>query len=606
MVATLTPPKQKKKQQTKGKPLRPANAPAAIIPMPGERQSQFFIRASRALRQSIPSVNRRTVEILRIWQHSQNDQDLRDKAAAMFPADKFEHFGPRCIFLEHTVPASGDGSRPEIHYGQNELQKLVDWANYRIRNSENFAALSDGHTPSQDEKSAGAQDPEVLGYSGPFYLGLLGDMKPQWAIYADEWVHTGDVPRFEKLQRRSPEVWANEPIEQRTMDPIAALGAATPRLDSGMNPYCRRATDDRLVMRYSAAFSDKYSAVTPGPMNVFVPSAGTGRAKKRDRKTIVNYSGDSDMPPVGDQSQANSPTDLAAVVGQAIQAVIPSIVQAVIAQIQGGTDGETPPGELETDADDAAGLGDGADGDADDTNPMLDDGDADNQDEPNADDTPVPRGMDDQDTDTAPGEQEGADAMQTNQPGQDDPLAKKYKAMGAQCYEAYMAGRRAGVEKYSRSNAGGGSGNQSGLAVIVARQADDIKKLRGEIARERRDAVRYSKLNELASDFAFDPKEEFETCADLTDDQFERHITKTVTKYARRDDVAGVDLFVDAEEPTRYGRGSGAPNAKKAELIERYSREAATVAARKNAKKRGSTTFEAEFDAICKQHGLTV
>lgn len=583
MVATLTPPKQKKQKRSDAAASPPV--PAAIIPMLGETQSQFFIRASRALRQSIPSVNRRTVEILRIWKQSANDQDLRDKAAAMFPADKFEHFGPRCIFLEHTVPESGDGSRPEIHYGQKELQKLVDWANYRIRNSENFAALSDGHTPSQDEKAAGAQDPEVLGYSGPFYLGLLGDMKPQWAIYADEWVHTGDVPRFEKLQRRSPEVWANEPIEQRTMDPIAALGAATPRLDSGMNPYCRRATDDRLVMRYSVA-------TLPGPMNVFVPSAG----KKKRTKTTVDYSGDSDMPlPTTGQNDQSQP-DLAAAVGQAIQAVIPSIVQAVVAQIQGGTDGETPPGDLETDADDAAGMGDqGQDQDQDQTADLTDDNDVDND----ANDTPVPRGMDDQDTDT--GEQ-GADAMNQNQ--DNDPLAKKYKAMGPQCYEAYMAGRKAGVEKYGKANAGGSQGN---LAVIVARQADDIKKLRGEIARERRDAVRYSKLNELASDFAFDPKEEFETCADLTDDQFERHITKTVTKYARRDDVAGVDLFVDADEPTRYGRGgSGAPNAKKAELIERYSREAATVAARKNAKKRGSTTWEAEFDAICKQHGLTV
>jgi len=597
MVATLTPPKQKQKQPKK--PQRPNAAsspviPAAIIPMLGETQSSYFIRASKALRQSIPSVNRRTVEILRAWKQSQNDQDLRDKAAAMFPADKFEHFGPRCIFLEHTVPESGDGSRPEIHYGQKELQKLVDWANYRIRNSENFAALSDGHTPSQDEKSAGAQDPEVLGYSGPFYLGLLGDMKPQWAIYADEWVHTSDVPRFEKLQRRSPEVWANEPIEQRTMDPIAALGAATPRLDSGMNPYCRRATDDRLVMRYSMAFSEssvpsKYAAVTPGPTNVFVPSAG----KKKRTKTTVDYSGDSDMPlPTTGQDDQSQP-DLAAVVGQAIQAVIPSIVQAVVAQIQGGTDGEAPPGDLETDADDAAGMGDqGADDqvpdDQDDTTNDVDN---------DTNDTPVPRGMDDQDTDT--GEPEGADAMNQNQ--DNDPLAKKYKAMGPQCYEAYMAGRKAGVEKYGKANAGGGN-----LAVIVARQAERIQKMETAMAAERRDVMRYAKLHELASEFAFDPKEEAETCTDMTDAQFERHCTVTVAKYARRDDVAGVDLFVDAEEPTRYGRGSGAPNAKKAELIERYSREAATVAARKNAKKRGSTTFEAEFDAICKQHGLTV
>jgi hypothetical protein len=218
--------------------------------MSGETQLQFFQRASRALRKRIPSVNRRTLRVLKLWADSPNARALCAKAAEQFPAGKFVHAGPRCVFVEHTVPASRDGSRGEIKYGRSELQHLVNWANYRIRNAGNFAAISDGHTPSQEEKVNGVSDPDVLGYAGPFYLGLLGDVDPRWAIYAEEWVHSQDVPRFMKLQRRSPEVWANEPIQSRTMDPIAALGAATPCLDSGMNPYCR-SSDGRLVMRYS-------------------------------------------------------------------------------------------------------------------------------------------------------------------------------------------------------------------------------------------------------------------------------------------------------------------------------------------------------------------
>jgi hypothetical protein len=65
-----------------------------------------------------------------------------------------------------------------------------------------------------------------------------------------------------------------------------------------------------------------------------------------------------------------------------------------------------------------------------------------------------------------------------------------------------------------------------------------------------------------------------------------------------------VQLFND---PTLGPDGPGANVSRfNVEQIERYSREAASIAARKNAAKRGSTTFEAEFEAICKQHGLAV
>ena len=518
---------------TMAKQERRGQKTAALLPMAGETQPQFFARASRALQRRIASVNRRTVEILRIWKSSANDRDLRGKAAAMFPKAKFVHFGPRCIFLEHTVPASADGKQPAITYGQKELQQLVDWANYRIRNSDNFAVISDGHTPSQDEKAKGAAMPSPLGYSGPFYLGQLGDVDPLWAIYADEWVHRDDVPRFEKLQRRSPEVWASEPMSQRTLDPIAALGAETPKLDCGMNLYAR-ASDGQLVMRYSAA-------TLPGPTNSFIPSA--------ERRTRQHYSGETRM----DGDNMNGTPDLTAAVGQALQDLLPSIVQAVVAQVASQT---------------AAPLDDEAT-----SQPQV----------PDDDDGPVDDPTADPDLAAAPED--------------DDPEVDKYKAMGPDCHAAYLAGRR-GATKYSRVA-------DDGLAGIIRRQAVRIKLLEVTSAADRRDVARYRRLGELSREYVFDPDEELQTCREMTDMQFERHCGATVTKYSRRGDITNVELFEDPGfEPDRYSRGG--LSRVSPDQVERYSRQAALAAAQKNAMKKGSTTFEQEFDAICQKHGVNL
>lgn len=175
----------------------------------------------------------------------------------------------------------------------------------------------------------------------------------------------------------------------------------------------------------------------------------------------------------------------------------------------------------------------------------------------------------------------------------------QYSALSGESQRAYRAGwqRAASVtHRYSRN---------SDLHKVVARQQVRLQELSDKISRERRDAARYSKLSELARDFAFDPRDEAETCQDMSDKQFERHCTSTIVKYARRDDVTNVQLFTDPTVPVdRFGAGSASRIS--VEQVERYSREAAAVAARKNAAKRGSTTFEAEFDAICKQHGLSI
>ncbi|MBS0205000.1 MAG: hypothetical protein JSS49_19000 [Planctomycetes bacterium] len=530
-------------------------------PMMGERQTAFFVRAMRALRHVMPSVNRRTLEVLRLWIDSANDRDLRDKSRAQFPASEFQYYAPRCVFLEHTIPASSDGERPGLHYGQDALQQMVDWANYRIRNSDTFSVISDGHTPTNAELATGRAMPDVLGYAGPFYLGQLGDLNPRWAIYAEEWVHRADVPQFEKLQRRSPEVWVTEPIDRRTMDPIAALGAETPRLDCGMNPYSR-AGDGQQVMSYSAMTIDashtdfaRTVSTMPGA-DVTVPRIDVSPVPDR-RSGTPSFSGESTMPLSPDsQSQNAGGFDLRMLeqaVMQSVTALIPSILQTVQQQLAGQDDDEP------TTVDD-----------------MQDN-------------------SDDDDTLTSTTGQEVMDSLEIP----DEELCQQYSAMSEDCQRAFRSGWKRGAavsHRYAR---------HTDLHKVVARQQVRLQELSDQIARERRDAARYSKLNELSREFAFDPREEAETCRDMSDKQFERHCTATIVKYARRDDVTNVELFTDSTVTVdRYG--AGAPSRATLDQIERYSREAAAVAARKNAAKRGSTSFEVEFDAICKQHGLSV
>jgi hypothetical protein len=254
-----------------------------------------------------------------------------------------------------------------------------------------------------------------------------------------------------------------------------------------------------------------------------------------------------------DGDNMNATPDLTTAVGQALQDLLPSIVQAVVAQVASQTEGP-------------------------------------NDDDANAQ-TQVP------DEDEGPVDDPTANPDEAEAPEDDDPEASKYKAMGPDCHAAYLAGRR-GATKYSRTV-------DDGLAGIISRQAARIKMLEVTSAADRRDVERYRRLGSLSHEYAFDPNEELQTCRDMTDVQFERHCAATVTKYSRRGDITNVELFEDPGfEPDRYSRGG--LSRVSPDQVERYSRQAALAAAQKNAMKRGSTTFEQEFDAICHKHGVSL
>lgn len=585
------------------------------VPMAGEDQGAFFDRAWRALKKQVPKPNRRSVEIIRLWKESQNDADLRQEAQERFPPDKFTHSGPRCIFLSHTIPPIAEEIDPQTQevlqearegtqYNRQNIQHLVDYANFRIRNSGQFAALSDGHMPTLDEKATGRPDADTLGWAGPFYLGLFGNEEPRWAIFCDEWIYNDDIPRAEKLQRRSPEVFWKEPIERRTMDPIAMLGSETPRLDSGMNLYSRRA-DGHDVLRYSAM-----SMALPNANNSYVP----GGEKKPLKYGATEMAGDLQNGPQNDpndpgadqnsdqnpnQDQGGGPDEqvINAVV-EAITALMPSILQKVKDTMNQGNknDPEAVPQD-DTDPNvQAEEVPRGIDAPPADS-PM-----------PGADQNPMPQA---QAPASPPPPQAAPPSASASQPQQpiDDKHAE-YSAMSPQCGMAYAAGHQAGCSKgrpmtYSKDPQTAGA-LEARIVALEKQNAAKDKRI-ADLENAARDSERYAKIHAIAATHEIgSPEEVLQEVIDVTDAEFDRYC-KVLTKAAPKAETAPPDLYDDPNfdvEAERYGKRSGAATARVTKAdVDRYSHQATQVVLQK--RRRGvETTFDEELKTIFEAHGL--
>ncbi len=169
-----------------------------------------------------------------------------------FPEEQFVHVPGVVVFAEHETEDSQ--GRPQ-KYDKQALQAIVDRCNYRIEDTGDYAVLVKGHTPDDPDKD----QPDVLGFVGNYRLGVIGNKKPRYAIVADEWHYAEKHDETRRLPRRSVEVWMHPDMGQRFFDPIAALGAETPRLDLGVK--FAKSEDGHTV--------EKYSAVAPAGANTF-------------------------------------------------------------------------------------------------------------------------------------------------------------------------------------------------------------------------------------------------------------------------------------------------------------------------------------------------
>ncbi|MEM6798547.1 MAG: hypothetical protein AAF589_03450 [Planctomycetota bacterium] len=192
---------------------------------------------------------------------------------APFGADDFVRFEGIPVFREHTTrrPSKrlADGTvvpGEEITFGPNELRLIAERCNRRISSTGDYAVLTLGHTPTEEQRAAGAADPPVIGFAGPFQLGTIGpEGDESYVILATHYVYRDRLQDYRRHPRRSPEVWMEDDFAEMFLDPIALLGAEVPRLDMGLMYGLARHSDGREVCRYSSA------AAMPGPVSTQTP-----------------------------------------------------------------------------------------------------------------------------------------------------------------------------------------------------------------------------------------------------------------------------------------------------------------------------------------------
>lgn len=184
----------------------------------------------------------------------------------------FRHDVP--VFSEHEIEEDdpdNPGQKRTVHYGFDELSAVCRNVNKRIFDTGDYVAIVLGHTPTPEAKEMGAPMPKLVGFAGPFKMGIIGDTDPRWAIIAENWAtFKSDADEVKRHPRRSVEMYELPDLRDRFFDPVSILGAETPRLPLGI-AYC----DGRRVRRYAMA-----TAAAPSGVNTFIPS---------DRKDKTTY-----------------------------------------------------------------------------------------------------------------------------------------------------------------------------------------------------------------------------------------------------------------------------------------------------------------------------
>ena len=443
------------------------------VPAPGESEADYVIRAHQWLLPIVPNAEERNAAVLGAWRRSTGPSAREELARNRYPDDEFVRVRDVPVFTEHEyVDRHGRTQK----YGLAEMKAVCDRCNYRIDNTGNFAVLTEGHTPTKEQLAAGVPMPAVLGYAGPFRLGMVGNVDPKWAILQDEHHHRDVAERIRRMPTRSPEVWLTEKMNERFMDPIALLGAETPRLDMGMR-YAR--TDDgQEVERYAAAGVVSF----PSAASTFVPgmTGGSGHPKEQPEKERNS------MADTGSPIASLSDEDIAKIVGGIMQTDVMQWCKQQMEQAMAGGDSEM--------GDDGMGdMGPGA--------PGMNDGDADNM--------PGGEALNDNDADNVG--QPPAPAPQAPPPTPNPTMAQPQDDK---------------KDKYSSI------AEKERYAKLEAEKAELEAKL-AEIQKEKDRSERYAKLHELRMTHAFDVEKEIERVSDYSESQFLKHCEAIVENYSR-------------------------------------------------------------------------
>ena len=433
-------------------------------PLPEESQPDFAIRFHTAMASEIPATNQRNLACLNAWRNSTNHKHLARSVDSRFPVSQYRRAKNVHYFEEHEVPEDTlpDGTKvPPKKYSRTELAEMVAGMNARIADHDHFPPLSKGHTV-LDENGRLIQDPDVLGYTGPFYLGQVGDVNPRWGIFGDEYHAKDSIPELDRRRGRSPEVWPYRNARDRFFHPVAALGAEMPRGNLIPARYSRTSGDgEKVIVEF-------YTATAPFAGNTCVPAFGPAKEKKNmNQAPVPDQYGQAPAPPAPAPSAAPpAPAQQGMGDGDGDEANAPAIVEEIIQGLM-----ETPPFQF---------------------------------------------------------------------------LMQLYQERQQQDSQGPMDGGQQFAQQQASTPAAPPAPAAPAPAVPVAappmppsiprQYSRQVEELQRELARERhaRQRVeRYSRLNDLTSEFILDPDEELERTANYSDAQFEDHYNLIVNHYNR-------------------------------------------------------------------------
>lgn len=280
----------------------------------------------------LPDANRRNQAVWDAWERT-NGNSVAERAREYFPPEKYRTVPGVCYFYEHATK-SRDGT--PVRYGLKELADIVDEHNARS-DHDNYSAISDGHT--LDGIAAIQFKPQVLGYVSNYRLGMIGNDSPKYAIFADEHHEADSIPVLDKKRRRSVEVNRFRDGRRPYFDPVAALGAESPRLAL---PVARYESDDGEVERYSMV-----APVSVGANSTYIPGAAPIKDRHSPMPTPESGNMDPTQSPAGD---SGSQGDLVSQIIQAIQSTPELRFVRQMMQSQGGGQDPAaqggPPGQM--------------------------------------------------------------------------------------------------------------------------------------------------------------------------------------------------------------------------------------------------------------------
>lgn len=223
-----------------------------IQPQSGEAYRQFVMRAHRALLRSMPDPNQRNQAVWKSW-YSVHGDPASDRAREIFPESEYRTVPNVCYFMEHSTKSRATGE--PVVYDFHKLADIVDEHAERM-DTDNYTAMTDGHTVDRPAvlpaNYSPPPQPEVVGYAGPYRLGMTGRDNPKFAVFADEHHMRSAVPKLDKKKRRSVEVNRFKDGRRPFFDPVAILGSEAPRLAL---PIARYAEDGAIKERYEAPVS---------------------------------------------------------------------------------------------------------------------------------------------------------------------------------------------------------------------------------------------------------------------------------------------------------------------------------------------------------------